>query len=104
MRAAIGGATKTPRRSQGAEPVARRACCRGLAVVARSRRRRAGERARNGISILRPGAAGGGRWARGCDGGPALYRRRSRRREAGGAVLVERAQTHTLGSRLLQVS
>ena len=43
-------------------------------------------RARAGVSVLRPGAAGRGRRARHRDGHPPLYRRRPRRRTAGRAV------------------
>src|SRR6266404_1207354 len=45
-----------------------------------------------GVSILWPGAAGGDRRPRHCDGHPPLYRRRPRRRTAGRAVCAQRAQ------------
>ncbi len=59
-------------------------------------------RARTGVSILRPGPAGRGRRARHRHGHPALYRRRPRRRAAGGAVRAERAEGHALVSGLSQ--
>ena len=62
--------------------------------------RRARQRARTGVSILRPGAAGRGRRPRHRDGHPPLYRRRPRRRPAGRAVCAERAQGHALVSGL----
>ena len=60
--------------------------------------RRAGQRARTGVPILRPGAAGRGRRARHRHGHPPLYRRRPRRRPAGRAVCVKRAERHALVS------
>ena len=53
-------------------------------------------RARAGVSVLRPGAAGGGRRARHRHGHPSLYRRRPRRGAAGRAVCAQRAQGHAL--------
>ena len=47
-----------------------------------------------------PGAAGRDRRSRHRDGHPPLYRRRPRRRTAGGAVCAERAQGHALVSGL----
>ena len=61
------------------------------------------QRARTGVSILRPGAAGRGRRARHRHGHPALYRRRPRRRPAGRAVCVEGAEGHALVSGLSQL-
>ena len=56
--------------------------------------------ARTGVSVLRPGAAGRGRRPRHRDGHPPLYRRRPRRRPAGRAVCVKRAERHALVSGL----
>jgi hypothetical protein len=69
------GEVETPRRPPRAEPAARRARAGGLAVVAQSRRHRAGDGARTAVSILRPGAAGRRRRLGRCDGHPALHRR-----------------------------
>ena len=67
-----------------------------LAAVAESRPRHAHDGARHRVSVLRPGAAGRRRRPRRRHGHPTLYRRRPRRRPAGGAVRAERAEGHAL--------
>ena len=64
------------------------------------RRHRPPHRPWDGIRILRPGAAGRGRRPRHRHGHPPLYRRRPRRRPAGRAVCVKRAERHALVSGL----
>ena len=86
MRAAAGGAVEASRRSQGPPFAARRPCSRRLAVVAEGCLCRPGDGARTGVSVLRPGAAGGGRRVGHRHGHTALYRRRSRRRSIDRAV------------------
>ncbi len=92
LRAAARERAQAARRSEGTDPAARRAFAGRLAVLAEGRRRRPRQRARAGVAILRPGAAGRGRRPRRCDGHPALYRRRPRRRTTDCAVCAERAQ------------
>ncbi len=96
-------ALKRPADLKGSEPAPRRAFAGRLAVMAEGRRRRAPHRARAGIPVLRPGAAGGQRRARHRHGYPALYRRRSRRGPAGCAVRTICAQGHALVSGLSQL-
>ena len=94
---------KRPGDLKGPTSAAGRAFARRLAVMAEGRRRRANQRARTGVSVLRPGAAGRGRRPRRRHGHPALYRRRPRRRPAGRAVRVKRAERHALVSGLSRI-
>ena len=97
----LASAAQTPRRSEGTDPAARGAFARRLAVMARRPPASPASRARGPeFAILRPGAAGRGRRPRHRHGHPALYRRRPRRRPAGRAVCVERAERHALVSGL----
>jgi DNA-binding transcriptional LysR family regulator len=76
---------------------------RRLAALAQGRRRRAGDGARTGTAILRPGAAGGQRRIGRRDGHPALHRRRSRRRTPDRAVPAIRAEGDAMVSGLSQL-
>ena len=91
---------KRPGDLKGADAAAGRAFARRLAVMARGRRHGPAHRPRAGVRILRPGAAGRRRRPRHRHGHPSLYRRRPRRRPAGRAVRVKRAERHALVSGL----
>ncbi|MGY3288650.1 DNA-binding transcriptional LysR family regulator [Bradyrhizobium sp. LM3.6] len=88
---------------QRPQPDSRRAFARGLADLAEGLRPYKDQRARPGVPVLRPGTPGRCRRARHRDGHPALYRRRSRRRPAGGTIRPLGAQGHALVPALPQL-
>ncbi|MEY9879924.1 DNA-binding transcriptional LysR family regulator [Bradyrhizobium sp. USDA 328] len=100
----LAGGLKRPADLKGPSLIRVAHSAEDLADLAEGRGRRADQRAWARVPVLRPGTAGRCRRARHRHGHPPLYRRRSRRRPAGGAIRPLGAQGNALVPALSQLS